>query len=103
VIADLVECTIRSNRRTETVTRFGVADLADAVEGAKEFARILFEETALEYLSMVPNARPHPDDTVVEITLKSEATGDRHDFRYQIPEEFQPNADAIDSKVYYRF
>jgi hypothetical protein len=102
VIADLMVCTIRGNYRAHVTTRFGVTDLVDAVEGAKEFARILFEETATEYLSAVPDAGPHPDDTVVRISLVSEVTGEHHEFEYLIPEESRPNAHA-DGRVFYRF
>jgi hypothetical protein len=102
-IADLVACTIRGNFRVSITTRFGVADLADAIEGAKEFAGIMFEETAHEYLAMVPDARPHPDDALVTIILISEVTGQRHEFQHQIPEEYQPNSDRSESKVFYRF
>jgi len=103
IIADLMRCSIRGNSAAHMVMRFGVSDLEDAIEGATHLASILFEETAVEYLSLVPNARPHPDDATVVITLTSEVTGEEHEFEFRIPEEFQPNSDMVDGQEFYRF
>jgi hypothetical protein len=102
-IDDLFVCTILRNSGPSFTNRFGAESLAEAVEGAKELAALLFEEVAHEYLSIVPDARPHPDDTTVVITLTSELTGQTHQFSYQIPVESQPNADRTEPEVFYRF
>ncbi len=102
VINHLYACTVACRSGTEVTIRFGATDLEDAKAGAAEFACIWFEEAAREYLAFVPDARPHPDDMTVRITLVDDATAEEYTFEHGIPAEFQPNSELPGSGAYYR-
>lgn len=85
----------------QMAVRFGATDLEDAEAGAEELAGMFFEEIAREYLEYVPDARPHPDDATIRITLVDDAAGEEHSFDYPIPREFQPNSELPGSGAFY--
>ncbi len=100
MVARLFRCTIVLRSGTSMTIRFGAADETDGREGAQEIAGYWFEEMANEILARVPTARPHPDDTTVQIRLLDEVTGTEQSYFFDIPPDMQPNSGSAGPAFY---